>query len=150
MYADRQNRVRVLRALEERSSSSGRGRRSAPASPSRACRRRCSHRPHHRRAVFAPLSLRSRTRLWLEWPDGATWELGDRPPVRLKLYCDYGGCVRRVCWNGRRDSEIETDRLLLGFSPSRPGTLRHRDGRTGRRPASARILTIQRSWWRSS
>ena len=65
-------------------------------------------------ATFDPLSLRSRTLLWLEWPDGATWELWVIAlPSGLKLYCDTGGGETRLLASGRRDSEIETDRHLM-------------------------------------
>lgn len=65
-------------------------------------------------ARFDPLSLRARTLVWLAWPDGATWELWVIVlPTGMKLYCDTGGDETRVLASGRRDSEIETDRLFL-------------------------------------
>jgi hypothetical protein len=65
-------------------------------------------------ARFDPLSLRARTLLWLAWPDGATWELWVITLASgMKLYCDTGGGETRILASGRRDSEIETDRLFL-------------------------------------
>jgi hypothetical protein len=65
-------------------------------------------------ARLDPLSLRSRTLLWLRWDDGETWELWVIAlPSGLKLYCDTGGGETRMLATGRRDSEIETDRLFL-------------------------------------
>jgi hypothetical protein len=59
-------------------------------------------------------SLRARTLLRLEWPSGDTWELWIVAlPSGLKLYCDTGGGETRLLATGRRDSEIETDRLFL-------------------------------------
>lgn len=61
-----------------------------------------------------PFALRSRTLLRLEWPSGDTWELWVIAlPSGLKVYCDTGGGETRMLATGRRDSEIETDRLFL-------------------------------------
>lgn len=63
---------------------------------------------------FDPLTLRTRTLLWLAWPVGTTWELWVLAlPSGMKLYCDTGGDETRMLASGRRDSEIETDRLFL-------------------------------------
>jgi hypothetical protein len=65
-------------------------------------------------ARFDPLALRSRTLLWLRWEGGDTWELWVIAlPSGLKLYCDTGAGETRMLATGRRDSEIETDRLFL-------------------------------------
>lgn len=65
-------------------------------------------------ARFDLRELRSRTLLWLAWPDGATWELWVITlPSGLKLYCDTGPDETRLLATGRRDSEVETDRLFL-------------------------------------
>lgn len=59
-------------------------------------------------------TLRGRTLLRLEWAGGDTWELWiSALPSGLKLYCDTGGGETRLLATGRRDSEIETDRLFL-------------------------------------
>jgi hypothetical protein len=61
-----------------------------------------------------PFALRSRTLLRLEWPSGDTWELWVIAlPSGMKIYCDTSGGETRMLATGRRDSEIETDRLFL-------------------------------------
>ena len=115
MFADRQNRVRVLQALE---ASVKQFRTRQELWPLRVPRDPVSLDALVARtlagAVFDPLSLRARTLLWLEWPDGATWELWVIAlRSGLKLYCDTGGGETRLLASGRRDSEIETDRHLL-------------------------------------
>lgn len=115
MFADRQNRVRVLQALE---ASVKQFRTRQELWPLRVPRDPVSLDELVARtlagAVFDPLSLRARTLLWLEWPDGATWELWVIAlRSGLKLYCDTGGGETRLLASGRRDSEIETDRHLL-------------------------------------
>lgn len=115
MFADRQNRVRVLQELE-RTVQQFRTRGAlwplrvpaAPVSLDELINRTVGA------ARFDPLSLRARTLLWLRWPDGETWELWIIAlPSSLKVYCDTGAGETRVLATGRRDSEIETDRLLL-------------------------------------
>lgn len=65
-------------------------------------------------ARFDPLELRSRTLIWLAWPDGSTWELWVATlSSGLKLYCDTSADETRMLATGRRDSEIETDALFL-------------------------------------
>lgn len=115
MFADRQNRVRVLQALEE---SVKQFRTRQELWPLRVPRDPVSLDDLVARtlagAAFDPLTLRARTLLWLAWPDGATWELWVIAlPSGLKLYCDTGGGETRLLASGRRDSEIETDRHLL-------------------------------------
>jgi hypothetical protein len=115
MFTARQNRVRVLQALEE-AIRQFRTRQelwplrvpNAPLSLDDLIERTLEEGP------FDPLSLRARTLLWLQWPDGESWELWVIAlPSGLKLYCDTGGGETRMLATGRRDSEIETDRLLL-------------------------------------
>ena len=114
MYADRQNRVRILRALEE---AVKQFRTRKELWPLRVPRDPVLFESIVGRAIgtsFDPLTLRSRTLLWLEWPDGATWELWVIAlPSGLKLYCDTGDGETRLLATGRRDSEIETDRHLM-------------------------------------
>ena len=114
MYAERQNRVRVVQALEE---AVKQFRSRQELWPLRVPREPISFEALVARTIdtkFDPLTLRSRTLLWLEWPDGATWELWVIAlPSGLKLYCDTGGGETRLLASGRRDSEIETDRHLM-------------------------------------
>ena len=115
MFADRQNRVRVLQALEE---SIKQFRTRQELWPLRVPREPVSLDDLLSRildgASFDPLTLRARTLLWLEWPDRATWELWVIAlPSGLKLYCDSGCGETRLLATGRRDSEIDTDRHLL-------------------------------------
>lgn len=114
MYADRQNRVRIVQALEE----TVKGFRTRQELwPLRVPREPLAFDSIAGRAIdgtFDPLTLRSRTLLWLEWADGATWELWVIAlPSGLKLYCDTGEGETRLLATGRRDSEIETDRHLM-------------------------------------
>lgn len=65
-------------------------------------------------AGFDPRSLGGRALLELRWPTGDTWALWIIAlPSGLKLYCDTGGGESRLLATGRRDSEIDTDRLFL-------------------------------------
>ena len=115
MYADRQNRVRVVQALEE-AVKQFRTRQEmwplrVPREPIDIRRARVARTVG---TTFDPLTPRSRTLLWLEWPDGATWELWVIAlPSGLKLYCDTGGGETRLLASGRRDSEIDTDRHFM-------------------------------------
>jgi hypothetical protein len=114
MYVDRQNRVRVVRALEE---TVKQFRTRHELWPLRVPREPVLFEALLGRTIegtFDPLGLRSRTLLWLEWEDGATWELWVIAlPSGLKLYCDTGGGETRLLASGRRDSEIETDRHFM-------------------------------------
>ena len=115
MYAARQNRVRVLQAIEQ---AVRQFRTRETLWPLRAPGEPLSLDDLIARtldgASFDPLSLRARTLLWLRWDDGETWELWVVAlPSGLKLYCDTGGGETRMLATGRRDSEIETDRLFL-------------------------------------
>lgn len=115
MHTARQNRVKVLQALE-RAVKQFRTREAVwplyvprePVSMDRIIARTLGG------ARFDPLTLRARTLLWLAWPDGTTWELWTIALAsNLKLYCDTGGDETRMLATGRRDSEIDTDRLFL-------------------------------------
>ena len=115
MFAARQNRVRMIQEIE-RTIQQFRTRSvlwplrgpSAPVSLDELAGRTLPS------AHFDVLSLRSRTLLWLQWDTGDTWELWVLAlPSGLKLYCDTGGGETRMLASGRRDSEIETDRLFL-------------------------------------
>lgn len=65
-------------------------------------------------ARFDPRTLRSRSLLHFTWDDGTTWELWlIALPTGIKLYCDTDPEESRILATGRRDSEIETDRLFL-------------------------------------
>ncbi len=65
-------------------------------------------------ARFDPRSLRSRSLLHFMWDDETTWELWlIALPNGLKVYCDSDPLESRILATGRRDSEIETDRLFL-------------------------------------
>ena len=64
--------------------------------------------------VFDPHTLKSRSLLHLTWDDGSTWELWIIALASgIKLYCDTSHAESRLLASGRRDSEIETDRLFL-------------------------------------
>ena len=115
MFINRQNRVRVLQEIE-RAVQQFRTRKELW--PLRAPREPLSLDALIARTVpgarVDPLSLRARTLLWLRWESGDTWELWIiAVPSGLKLYCDTGGGETRMLATGRRDSEIETDRLFL-------------------------------------
>jgi hypothetical protein len=115
MFADRQKRVRVLEALE-RTVKQFRTREAVW--PLYVPRDPVSMHGVIGQAVegasFDPLVLRARTLMWLAWPDGTTWELWVIAlPSGLKLYCDSDGDETRLLATGRRDSEIDTDRLVL-------------------------------------
>lgn len=115
MYAERQNRVRVLQAIDQ----AVRQFRTREALwPIRAPGEPLSLDALIGRTLdgarLDPITLRARTLLWLRWDDGETWELWVIAlPSGLKLYCDTGGGETRMLATGRRDSEIETDRLFL-------------------------------------
>lgn len=64
--------------------------------------------------LFDPHTLKSRSLIHLAWDDGSTWELWIIALASgLKLYCDTSHQEARILASGRRDSEIETDRLFL-------------------------------------
>ena len=114
-YTHRQNRVRALQALDRRVKAFRTRDEvwplyvpSEPVSMDGVVRQALDG------MAFEPLELRSRSLIWLAWPDGETWELWVIAlPSGLKLYCDTGSDETRLLATGRRDSEIETDRLFL-------------------------------------
>jgi hypothetical protein len=64
--------------------------------------------------TFDPQTLKSRSLLHLAWDDGSTWELWIAALTSgIKVYCDTSHNESRILATGRRDSEIETDRLFL-------------------------------------
>jgi hypothetical protein len=114
-FTERQNRVRVLHALDQ---AVRQFRTRQPLWPLRVPAEPRSLNALIERTVegrpFDPLTLKSRTLLWLRWDDDASWELWVIAlPSGLKLYCDTNAGETRMLATGRRDSEIETDRLLL-------------------------------------
>lgn len=115
LYLERQHRVRVIQALER---AVKQFRTREQIWPLYAPREPVSIGDIVHQALegarFDPLTLRARTLLWLAWDEGTTWELWVIAlPSGLKLYCDTGGDETRMLATGRRDSEIETDRLFL-------------------------------------
>jgi hypothetical protein len=117
-FADRDRRVRVLQALE-RAIRQFRTREEiwplrVPAEPlllEDVFRQALE--PNEAR-IFDPHSLRSRSLLYLKWDDESTWELWIITLASgIKLYCDTSHDESRLLASGRRDSEIETDRLFL-------------------------------------
>ena len=64
--------------------------------------------------LFDPHSLKSRSLLHLTWDDESTWELWIIALTSgIKLYCDSSHQESRILATGRRDSEIDTERLFL-------------------------------------
>ena len=117
-FADRDRRVRVLQALE-RAIRQFRTREEiwplrVPAEPLLlADVMRQALDPQDAR-VFDPHTLKSRSLLHLTWDDGSTWELWILALASgIKLYCDSSQEEARILASGRRDSEIDTDRLFL-------------------------------------
>ena len=114
-YTQRQNRVRALQALDRRVKAFRTREAVWPLYvPSEPVSMEDVIAQALDGATFDLLTLRSRTLLWLAWPDGGTWELWVVTlPSGLKVYCDTGSDETRLLATGRRDSEIETDRLFL-------------------------------------
>jgi len=68
----------------------------------------------HEAARFDISTLRSRTVLHFTWDDGAWWELWMLPlGAGIKLFCDSSPEESRILASGRRDSEVDTERLFL-------------------------------------
>ena len=66
----------------------------------------------HRR--FDPVTLRSRTLLQLGWDDGSSWEAWVTVlPSKLKVFCDSSHDETRVLASGGKNEGDETDRLFL-------------------------------------
>jgi len=115
--AARQQRVRVLEALESRIKQFRRREELWPL--------RVPNQPllledvitealgdEHRR--FDPATLRSRTLLQLTWDDGSRWEAWVTIlPSKLKVFCDSSHDETRVLASGGKNEGDETDRLFL-------------------------------------
>lgn len=115
--AARQQRVRVLEALESRIKQFRSREELWPL--------RVPHQPllledvieealgdDHRR--FDPATLRSRTLLQLAWDDGSSWEAWVAVlPSKLKVFCDSSHDETRVLASGGKNEGDETDRLFL-------------------------------------
>jgi hypothetical protein len=68
----------------------------------------------HDASRFDLASLRSRSLLSLRWHDGSWWELWVLAlGSGIKLFCDSSPEESRILASGRRDSEIDTERLFL-------------------------------------
>jgi hypothetical protein len=66
----------------------------------------------HRR--FDPATLRSRTLLQLRWDDGSSWEAWVAIlPSKLKVFCDSSHDETRVLASGGKNEGDESDRLFL-------------------------------------
>ena len=116
-FEERDRRVRVLQALER---TLGQFRTREEIWPLRVPREPLLLEDVVRQALadgfrtFDPRSLRSRSLLHLTWDDGSTWELWIIALASgIKLYCDSSHHESRILASGRRDSEIDTDRLFL-------------------------------------
>ena len=118
MIPPRQQRVRVLQALERRAKSF-RSRKElwplrVPREPVRLDDVIEEALPgEHRR--FDTITLRSRTLLSLRWDDGSAWEAWVIAlPSGLKLFCDSDGEETRILASGKRDAEGgEIDKFFL-------------------------------------
>jgi hypothetical protein len=116
-FADRDRRVRVLQALER---AIRQFRTREEIWPLRAPSEPLLLEDIVRQALaesvrtFDPHSLKSRSLLHLKWDDDSSWELWIITlSSGMKLYCDTSHNESRILASGRRDSEIETDRLFL-------------------------------------
>jgi hypothetical protein len=117
MFLHRQQRLRVLEALERRAKGF---RTDEDLYPLRVPREPVSLHEVIAQALpddnrgFDPLSLRQRTLLHLAWNDESTWELWALVlPGGLKLFCDSGEEEARVLASGGRHASDETDRQFL-------------------------------------
>ena len=117
MFFRRQQRLRVLEALERRASGFRTG---EDLYPLRVPREPVPLGDVIAQALpddthsFDPLTLRQRTLLHLAWADGSTWELWVLVlPSGLKLFCDSGEEEARVLASGGRHASNETDRQFL-------------------------------------
>ena len=117
MFADRQLRVRVLEALETRVKQFV---RRDELWPLRVPREPLllDHIVGQTLADDAgrcnPDSLRARTLLSFEWPDGSWWRAWvGALPSGLKIYCDSGEHESRVLASGGRNEGDDSDRAFL-------------------------------------
>jgi len=117
MFQRRQQRVRVLEALERKARGFGTDEDlyplRVPREPLRLEQVIAQALPDDHRS-FDPLTLRQRTLLHLAWDDGSTWELWVLVlPSGLKLFCDSGEEEARVLASGGRHATGETDTQFL-------------------------------------
>jgi hypothetical protein len=117
MFADRQLRVRVLEALETRVKQFV---RRDELWPLRVPREPLLLDDVIRQTLaddagrFNPDTLRARTLLSLEWPDGSWWRAwAGALPSGLKIYCDSGEHESRVLASGGRNEGDDSDRAFL-------------------------------------
>jgi hypothetical protein len=117
VYRDRQQRVLVLEALEQAAKQFG---TRDGLYPIRVPRDPLPLDELVERALgpdgrrFDVLSLRARTLLSLEWPDGSRWDAWVIAlPSNLRLFCDIGDEEPRVLASGGRNAGDETDRQFL-------------------------------------
>ena len=118
-HAQRQLRLRVLEALEDRVK--GFRRREelwplrVPADPVPLASVIDQAVPEDR-GRFDPASLKSRTLLQLQWEDGSSWAAWVCVlPSGLKLYCDTGDDESRILASGGRNEGDESDRMFLAL-----------------------------------
>lgn len=126
MFADRQLRLRVLEALETRVKQFV---RRDELWPLRVPREPLllddiiRHTLADDAGRFNPDTLRARTLLSLEWPDGSGWRAWVGVlPSGLKIYCDSAEHESRVLASGGRNEGDDSDRAfleLLGESAGR-------------------------------
>jgi hypothetical protein len=116
-FSDRQQRIRILDALEARIKQFRSREELWPL--------RVPNQPllledvidralGDERRRFDPATLRSRTLLQLAWDDGSTWEAWVTVlPSKLKVFCDSSHEETRVLASGGKNEGDETDRLFL-------------------------------------
>jgi hypothetical protein len=117
VYQQRQIRLRVLEALEERIKQFRRREELFPLRipPEPILLQDVIERavPGDARRVDVA-ALRSRTLLSLEWDDGSVWELWMTVlPSGFKVYCDSGEEETRLLASGGRNEGDESDRVCL-------------------------------------
>jgi hypothetical protein len=117
VYAQRQLRLRVLEALEQRVKQFTRREDLWPL--------RIPREPlllddivdkvlGGERRGFDLASIRSRTLLRLEWPDGSAWDAWVIVlPSKVKLFCDSSHEESRILASGGRNEGDESDRIFL-------------------------------------
>jgi hypothetical protein len=117
VYAQRQLRLRVLEALEQRVKQFTRREDLWPL--------RIPREPvllddivdkvlGDERRGFDLASIRSRTLLRLEWPDGSAWDAWVIVlPSKVKLFCDSSHEESRILASGGRNEGDESDRIFL-------------------------------------
>ena len=117
MWSQRQLRVRVLEALEQRIKQFLRREQLWPLRVPRepiALEDVVAHTLADDRHAFDIASLRARTLLSLEWQDGSRWEAWVAVlPSGFKIYCDSGADESRILASGGRNEGDESDRAFL-------------------------------------